>query len=1042
MSKSAHLNMTSAQKKLLFQEITDRSDRIFRLFLPLSFLAGLGLAVVYDTWLIALLVGGLSLVAYFLTKQLLPESNLYQYVGSAVLAIFMAQFIFQMHGLFEMHFFAFVGCTILITYANWRLQVPLLVLVVIHHGVFAYLQFIGVDGVFFTQLPYMDLSTFLFHVVLAGLIIFICGLWGYYMEKQVIQDGLRALEAERTLQTNLLLAQRIKEGKFEEEEELSGGPLSEALIDMRNHIRQSQEKEEAEKYINLGVSQVTGLLAEIDQEDIIQMSRTLLTAVAKYIGANQASFFLYEDQLEEEPFLQMISGYAFQKRKGLQHRISLGEGLVGQCALERHPISIEQLPEDFLRITSSLGEAIPTEVLAWPLLVDQQLLGVMEFATFGHLTASQEAFLTEIAPRIAHAIAISQAQKKTQDLLSASEELKQELQESNQQLGAQTEALLASEKDLKAQQTRLLEANTELEKQATELEERHQAIEQARSALALKAEELKASNAYKSEFLANMSHELRTPLNSILILANMLSENQHGSLKPKEVEHAEVIYKAGSDLLTLINDILDLSKIESGKLDVLMEEVGLEEIHNDMEMIFREVAEQKQVDFSIEIKEGSPTYLTSDRIRLEQILKNFLSNAIKFTPPQGSVKLRIGAPEPLISFQHEGLRQASGVLAFSVEDTGIGIPPEKQALIFEAFQQADGSTSRQYGGTGLGLSISVTLASLLGGEIRLESEEGTGSCFTLFLPTEHVLTPHTAKPKVPAKASPNIAQNFSSIEGKEVLLVEDSPHESEAISKYLGEQGLIIHQAFEGQAGLNMLTDEPQIACILLDMRLPDMSGLEFLETLKSQEEFSSLPVIVHTAMELNQETQLRIMQHTASMVLKASSSHERLLGEIAGLLSQTTAPAAAPSQEISSSKEPLIISAPPTASLENIRVLLVDDDMRNVYALSSLLSPLGAVVESAMDGKEALSMLNGGFFPDCILLDIMMPGMDGFACLQQIRSQEAHAGIPVFIMTAKSREGDQEKSKELGAQAFLPKPLDTALLLEHILSFKPKPVA
>lgn len=1051
--ESERFELSAEQRELLFRSTNERSDRIFQKFLLGSFLLGFILAAVYDTWFVAIGVGGLSVAAFYLSKLLLPDSKLYQYVGSAIMAIFMAQYIYQMHGLFEMHFFAFVACTVMITYSNWRLQIPLFVVIVLHHAVFAYLQFIGVEGIFFTQLPYMELSTFLLHAGLAGLIIFICGLWGYYSEKKIISDGIRAIKAESVLAINLDIAQKIKEGDFDSQvDNWSQDPLSIALLEMRTYLKENAEREELERYSSQGISVVSRLLAEVntlEQEgaDRGKYLEKILTEVANHLNARQGTIFLMNTD-EEEAYLQLLAGYAYEKRKFIKNKIPLGEGIIGQAALEKKYIIVRDLPEEFFLISSSLGSAYPKEVLAWPLMADNLLVGVMEFASFEEFEEKHFNFLEEASMRIASTIATAEAQVKTTRLLRESQALKLTLEESNGQLEAQAEKLISSEKELRLQQESLLEVNTELEAQAKELEHQKKAllaqneeIEIARGELMVKAEELESSNAYKSEFLANMSHELRTPLNSILILANILAENKGDRLNEKDVSHAQVIHKAGNDLLTLINDILDLSKIEAGKLDIIMESVGIEEIIQDMSYLFEHVAEEKGINLEMRIEEGLPEAFESDRVRLEQILKNLLSNACKFTDATGKVGLNIFKAPGNQEYRTHTLADQKQIIAFSVTDTGIGIPKEKQAHIFSAFSQADGSTSRKYGGTGLGLSICVQLSKLLGGEIHLESQKDVGSTFTLFLP----LKPHkkTDPSQGLISASPVSAPKINHGTSR-ILIIEDHEAQNQAIGRLLERHNYAYTQAFNGEESLAVLEKEKEINCIILDYHLPDMTGLDVLKEIRSQESFNQLPVIVHTAADLSQDIQQELLQFTRTIITKASQSSKRLIDEInlqlgyGELLKAEGVPQISSNQSLVSKPASVKKKAPTptqepldTGNLKGKTVFIVDDDMRNIFALTAIMESQDIPVKTALNGREALDKLEQGLVPDLILMDIMMPEMDGIETMKHIRKDPKINQIPIIAITAKAMAEDREKCLSAGANEYLTKPVNTDLLLK-----------
>lgn len=1051
---SERFELSLEQRKALFTSTNERSDRIFQKFLIGSFILGLVLAAIYDTWFVAFGVGGLSVAAFYISKLLLPQSKLYQYVGSAIMAVFMAQYIYQMHGLFEMHFFAFVACTVMITYSNWRLQIPLFIVIVLHHAVFAYLQFIGIEGIFFTQLPYMELSTFILHASLAGLIIFICGLWGYYSEKKIINDGIRALTAESVLANNLEIAEIIKAGDYESEiKKGSDDPLYLALIEMRSSLKENAEREELERYSSQGVSIISHLLTEINtytkkfgREKYLEK---ILTELATHLNARQGTLFLLQ-QDEEEPYLQLLAGYAYEKRKFIKNKIPLGEGLIGQAALEKKHIIVRDLPEDFFLISSSLGSSYPKEVVAWPLLADNQLIGVIEFASFQEFEEKHFNFLEEASMRIASNIAMTEAQIKTTQLLQESEALKLNLEENNAQLEAQAEKLIQSENDLRKQQDNLIEANEELEAQTKELELQKKAliaqneeIETARGDLMIKAEELESSNAYKSEFLANMSHELRTPLNSILILANILAENKGDRLNDKDVSHAKVIHKAGNDLLTLINDILDLSKIEAGKLDLLMEAVGFEEVLQDMDHLFSHVAEQKEIKLNMGIGDDIPELFESDRVRLEQILKNLLSNACKFTDKSGEVSLNISKASPSQVYRSEALQASKDVIAFTVQDTGIGIPKEKQEHIFSAFSQEDGSTSRKYGGTGLGLSISVQLSQLLGGEIQLESEKNVGSTFTLFLPFNAPSgQKHLQKTSTKVKRPQNHHARRNS--ASKILIVEDQEAQNQAIGQLLERNNYAYTQAFNGKESLALLKEEKEIDCIILDYNLPDMTGLEILQQIRSEETLTQVPVIIHTAADLNQDIQQELMKFTHTIITKASQSSKRLIDEINLQLGFSPDISEAPQKETaiqkvsSSNKKAKTTQAksvkeslPDLRALKDKTVFIVDDDMRNIFAITAIMEGQDIPVETALNGKEALQKLDQGLEPDLILMDIMMPEMDGIETITRIRKDQKKQNIPIIAITAKAMADDRDKCLEAGADEYLSKPLNTQLLLE-----------
>ncbi len=730
------------------------------------------------------------------------------------------------------------------------------------------------------------------------------------------------------------------------------------------------------------------------------------------------------------------------------------------------------------------------------------------------------------------------------------------MQQTNEELISQTNLLQASEEELRVQQEELQQTNVELEEKAAQLEEKNQAVEEARTAITQKAQELEQTNKYKSEFLANMSHELRTPLNSILILAKLLSENKANNLSEGDVKYASVIYNSGNDLLTLINDILDLSKIESGKLDMNFEDATITEINEDMDNMFRHVADNKKINFNIDVALDVKPILNTDKQRLEQVLRNLLSNAFKFTSQGGNISL---------AFAHNNDK-----LAIHVKDSGIGIPIEKQRLIFEAFQQADGTTSRKYGGTGLGLSISRELASLLGGEITLYSKQGEGSTFTLTIPYEYTgsannnnmtgsaepqpwpdairdvtagmdsvfntpsgsnriliveddtnfasilkdyanakgyetLVAHdgeeglrlameykprailldimlpvmngwdvlkaiknddglrhipvhmmSANEQYGAQAQTNgalsfvekpvstntLEQLFLSIGSlfdhpsetsvyKKVLIIEDNELESAQLKDILAQHTMTATQAFNGRQGLDLL-ETHKFDCVILDLKLPDMDGLDVLREIKSKNELRALPVIINTAMDIPLHIQSEIIKFSNAFIIKNKRSNERLMDEIRLFMNKIV------KEEVQYQSGSVSATKTTTAAskvniekaLKGKKVLVADDDMRNVFALTSILQQYDLVVEIANNGVEALDKLKANPDTDIVLMDIMMPEMDGYEAMRRIRTMPQFKELPMIALTAKAMKNDREKCLEAGANDYLPKPVDTDKLL------------
>jgi CheY-like chemotaxis protein/signal transduction histidine kinase len=825
---------------------------------------------------------------------------------------------------------------------------------------------------------------------------------------------------------------------------------------------------------------------------------------------------------------------------------------VGQCAAEKRRFVISDLPQQTVPIRSSLFEAAPQNVVVLPVLFENHVKAVIELASLSFFTASHLAFLEQLTSSIGIVLNSIEATMQTEGLLKQSQQLAAELQTQQKEL-QQTNEQLA----LKAQQ--LAEQNVEVERKNRE-------IEQARRALEEKAKELALTSKYKSEFLANMSHELRTPLNSILVLGQQLTDNPDGNLTPKQVEFARTIHGAGTDLLNLISDILDLSKIESGTVSVEADEVFFASLLDTVARPFRHEAENRHLTFEVNSDPQLGRSLVTDSKRLQQVLKNLLSNAFKFTE-LGSVRLAVSVATNGWSEDHPVLAKAASVVAFAVADTGIGIPSEKQRIIFEAFQQADAGTSRKYGGTGLGLAISRELASLLGGEIQLRSMPGQGSAFTLYLPQTYAgpsSGPATKERKAPAALSPlqltavNVAEQprerisddrtqvlpddavlliveddphyglvlcdlardkgfkvllashgaealalareyrptavsldvflpdmlgctvlnhlkqdpttrhipvqmltldedrqqglargafsfitkpttpeglaaavsrikeYSAPRRKRLLVVEDNRAEQMTIQALLGYDDVDISVAATGGEALEALQKEVY-DCMVLDLRLPDMSGFEILECIRDSSSLSELPVVVFTGKELSPEEDARLHTLARSVVVKGVESPERLLDETALFLHRVVSNLPPEKQKmldrLHRSDEALV----------GRKVLVVDDDVRNIFALSSLLERRGMTVLTAGTGREAIATLESTPDIAIVLMDIMMPEMDGYETMQVIRENASFSRLPIVALTAKAMKGDREKCLEAGASEYLAKPVNTDQLLSAL---------
>jgi signal transduction histidine kinase/ActR/RegA family two-component response regulator len=563
------------------------------------------------------------------------------------------------------------------------------------------------------------------------------------------------------------------------------------------------------------------------QRSLEELAQLIMSELTPLVTAQHGTFFVTEQDRghggKEKVVLRLLSSYALKRRKGLANRFDLGEGLVGQCALEKKTILVDDVPENYVHIGSSVGDAAPRNILVLPVLFEGQIRGVIELASFQHFSPIHITFLEQLALSIGVVFNMITASMRTEELL-------EELKGSNVELEKRT---------------------NELEDKATLLEDKNREIARASASLEEKARQLALVSKYKSEFLANMSHELRTPLNSLLILAKLLADNEETNLSDKQVEYARTIHAAGNDLLSLINQILDLSKIEAGKLQIETKRIAVTDLRDYVQSTFRQVADQKGLSFDVRIAAGVPSGISTDAQRLQQILKNLLSNAFKFTE-RGRVELKIGLVEGAAVPKSEALAGAQSVISFAVSDTGIGIPGEKQQLIFEAFQQADASTSRMYGGTGLGLTISRELARLLGGEISVESNVGVGSTFTLYLPLvtverEGVLEGELTSPLlVPEPEVP--AQTSEALRGKKVLLVDDDPRNLFAVTSLLERRDINVVCASTAQEGLAVLNETPDIDLVLMDIMLPGVDGYEATRQIRAQPEHNRMPIIALTA--------------------------------------------------------------------------------------------------------------------------------------------------------------------------------------------------
>ncbi len=926
--------------------------------------------------------------------------------------------------------------------------------------------------------------------------------------------------------------------------------LKDNINTMIGNLRLTTEQNTEQDWLKTNLARFTNMLQ--GQRDLASVGRMLLSELAPLVDAQNGVIYLVEADASVDSVtrpLRLLASYADSGTEGHPERLAAGEGLCGQCAVDGRRILISEVPDHVVPIRSGLFKAAPRNIIVLPVWFEGHVKAVIELASVNAYTDLQKAFLEQLIGSIGIVVNSIEATMQTEGLLKQSQQLATELQSQQRELQQTNEQL-----EQKAQQ--LAERNVEVER-------KNQEIEQARRAIEEKAAELALTSKYKSEFLANMSHELRTPLNSILILGQQLADNPDGNLTSRQTEFARTIHGAGTDLLNLISDILDLSKIESGTVSVEAEEIPFAHLQETVTRPFRHDAENRGLSFDF-LLDPSLRSIVTDSKRLQQILKNLLSNAFKFTE-HGGIKLSILHVKSGFSTEHPVLRHAPSVVAFEVSDTGIGIPPEKQRIIFEAFQQADASTSRRYGGTGLGLAISRELANLLGGEIHLRSIPGVGSTFTLYLPltyagpaTSQQSQPHShairtlepfrarlvehppevvpddrtsivegdqilliveddpsfsrvlvdlahehgfkaivaskgvdgialAEQYLPVAVSLDIflpdmlgwtvlsqlkqnsktrhipvqivshdedrnhgltrgafsfatkpstsdalqrmfqrVRDYIKPRRKTLLVVEDDPGEILGITELLGHDDIDIVTSGTGGEAIDILRQQT-IDCMVLDLRLPDMTGFDVLDRIADDERLSEVPVVVFTGRELTQEESLRLHALARSVVVKGVESPERLLDETSLFLHRSVS-------NLPQRKRDMLERL--HSSDENLvgqKVLLVDDDARNIFALSSVLERRGMVVLTATTGREAISILEQTPAVSIVLMDIMMPDMDGYQTMEVIRSKSQFSRLPIIALTAKAMKGDREKCIEAGASDYLAKPVNTEQLLSAL---------
>lgn len=959
-------------------------------------------------------------------------------------------------------------------------------------------------------------------------------------------------------------------------------------IEQKQQLERSYSQAQSDQaWLNANIARVTELLRGVNSLD--QVSQTFISEFTPVLGAQYGAVYLKD---KNNPNLLVSSAYyAGEDGAVPKESFEIGQGLVGQCALDKLPIKLTEAPDDYISVSSGFGEAHPGYISIYPLLFEDELLGVVEFASFTPLSVLQSELLQQLANNLGVILnnisrrltveeLLRESQTLTEELQCQSEELQtqqEELRRSNENLEEQTDALKRSEELLQRQQEELEHYNTELvaktralQEQVQEVEEKKDEIEQARQQLEKQAMQLAVTSKYKSEFLANMSHELRTPLNSLLILSQLLTENKEGNLTDKQVEFAHTIYMSGADLLKMIDEILDLSKVDAGKMELNHEEIPLVELKTFVKQNFAPLAAKKGLSLRLSFEEPLPDSVYNDSHRLKQILRNLLSNAFKFTS-EGFVEFTVSRADAkqLPSY----LPHEFEYIALSVRDTGIGIPSDKTDIVFEAFQQVDGTTSRKYGGTGLGLSISRELARLMGGAIGLESREGQGSTFTLYLPVQanysllpaavqaatagetaelapsreelpwEVTGDTTPVPQVPAvveddrdslasgdkvlliieddesfakillsmargrgfkglvalqgdiglqmakthlpdaiildiqlpvidgwsilrelkgasqtrhipvhvisvndeikqglmmgamaylrKPSSREAldrafqqiENYTSSTLKHLLIVEDDDIQRRSIEELIGHDDVVITAVSTGSEALSELRKQ-RYDCMVLDLMLEDMTGFELLDQIRDDEELNDLPIIIYTGKDLDSKEETQLRKYAESIIIKDVRSPERLLDETTLFMHRVEANLPEDKRKILQklhNKEELF---------DGKKILLVDDDIRNVFALSSVLEGYHMEVKFAENGREAIDMLVEQQDYDLVLMDMMMPEMDGYEAMRRIRQMPQYQKLPIIALTAKAMKEDRAKCIEAGASDYMKKPISTDQLL------------
>ena len=941
--------------------------------------------------------------------------------------------------------------------------------------------------------------------------------------------------------------------------------LSKSYSDILDHEAEHNAELRHQAWLRTGQTELNTRSAGI--HSLEPLAQAVLDHVVRYVGGTVAAMYVRSD----DGVLRRIGAFGFSNEEQRNLVIEPGASLASQAANENRLITVDNLPDDYMKVATSLGDAVPREVVIAPINNFGKVKGVIEIGFLHGIRDRDVEFLKLIADNVGASVAAVVYRQRLQDALSETQALNEELQvqqeelrTANEELEEQSRALEESQSSLENQQAELEQTNDQLAEQALNLDMKNAALTEAQDQLRARALDLERASRYKSEFLANMSHELRTPLNSSLILAKLLSDNVPGNLNEEQVRFAQTIYSAGNDLLNLINDILDISKVEAGKLELLPEDLPLRRTVEGLGRTFEPLAKQKELQFTVTVEPNVPASIHTDRQRLEQVLKNLLSNAVKFTE-QGAVSLTVSATD-------------EGWVQFTVQDSGIGIAPEQQERIFEAFHQADGTTSRRFGGTGLGLSISRDLTSLLGGTLVVTSTPGEGSTFTLSLPKSGAVAATPPAPRAPepapraarpapapvvaasaAEAPQPAAERFpddreqaaggrrtvlvvedepgfarilydlandlgyrclvgltageglelatnnspdailldirlpdgsglsvlqqlkdnpatrhipvhvvSSMENgtealhlgaigyalkpttreqledvfrklqekssqqiKRVLLVEDDERQRDSVTALIADADVQISAVGSGEEALALLHSEI-FDCMIIDLKLPDMQGNELLQRMSQEELFSFPPVIVYTGRNLTRDEEAELLKYSRSIIIKGARSPERLLDEVTLFLHKVES-------QLSTERQHMLKTVRGRDRVfEGRTILLVDDDVRNVFALTSALEQRGANVEVGRNGFEAIAKLDEVPGIDLVLMDVMMPGMDGLEATRRIRADGRFGRLPIIAITAKAMKDDQEQCLAAGANDYLAKPIDLARLYSLLRVWMP----